>query len=365
MMSLRIFKQMDYLLLAVMLLLLVGGWFIMYSASYQESLSTGINYSYKQIIWIGIALVVFVIILFIDYRFLLRYSFVIYGLILILLLLVLFKGQARFGARRWLGWGGITIQPSELAKIGILLAITRYLVMDIERRETFRYILITGLLLAVPLFLIFKQPDLGTAVIFVPTVLVMLFVAGIRWRYVLIGGAAAMASAPFLWTLLKDYQKNRILSFLHPESDPFGAGYSIIQSKIAIGSGGVLGKGWLGGTQNRLNFIPERHTDFIFSVIGEEWGFAGAIIILILFFIVIAAGFGIARKAPDTGGRILATGIITLFSVQAIVNVAMTIGLVPITGLTLPFISYGGTSIVVTVAMIGLLQNIYMRRFMF
>ena len=365
MISLRVFKQMDYLLLITMLLLLVGGWFIMYSASYQEYLSTGINYGHKQLIWIGIALVVFIITLFIDYHFLLKYSFIIYGLMLILLLLVLVKGQARFGARRWIGWGGITLQPSELAKIGILLAVTRYLVMDIEKRETFRYILITGVLLAVPLFLIFKQPDLGTTIIFIPTVMIMLFVAGIRWRYIIAAAAAVVASAPFLWTLLKTYQQNRILSFLNPDNDPFGAGYSIIQSKIAIGSGGLLGKGWFGGTQTRLNFIPERHTDFVFSVIGEEWGFAGAIIILILFFIIIATGFGIARKAPDASGRILAVGIITLFSIQVAVSMAMTIGLVPITGLTLPFISYGGTSIVVTVAMIGLLQNIYMRRFMF
>lgn len=358
-------KHIDYLLLIAMLMLLVSGWFILYSASYEEHIATGIDYTEKQFVWMGIALIVFFFMLFIDYHFLLNISFIIYGIVILLLILVLALGEKRFGARRWIGIGGFTLQPSELAKLAVVMAAARYLVWDIENRRTLRYIILCGIVLLVPLILIFKQPDLGTTLVFIPAVSVMLFIAGIRWRYISAGGILAAAGAPFVWTLLKGYQKKRIFSFLNPESDPLGSGYSIIQSKIAIGSGGILGRGWLSGTQNRLNFIPERHTDFIFSVVGEEWGFLGAMVIITLFFIIIASGFNIARKASDTSGRLLAVGIITIFSIQASVNIGMTIGLVPVTGITLPFISYGGTSLVVTMAMIGLLENIYMRRFMF
>lgn len=337
----------------------------MYSASYEECIATGIDYPQKQLVWVGIALAVFFIVLFVDYHFLLNISFIIYSIVILLLILVLILGEKRFGARRWIGLGGFTLQPSELAKFGVILAIARYLVWDIENRRAFRYILLCGMVLSIPLVLIFKQPDLGTTLLFIPTVSIMLFSAGIRWRYIITTGILGGVGIPFIWSLLRTYQKKRIFSFLNPESDPLGAGYSIIQSKIAIGSGGVLGRGWLSGTQNRLNFIPERHTDFIFSVVGEEWGFIGAVIVVILFFIIIACGFNIVHKAPDVSGRLLSMGIITIFTIQVSVNIGMTIGLVPVTGIPLPFISYGGTSLVVTMAMMGLLENIYIRRFMF
>lgn len=365
MISFRQLKQMDYLLLLTVTALLIGGWFILYSASLEEQLATGIKYAEKQFIWVCISLIVFFIMVFIDYHFLLKISFIIYGITIVLLILVLIVGEKHYGAQRWISFGAFAIQPSELAKIGVLLAVSRYLVLDIENRRTFKYILICGLLLLVPLFLILKQPDLGMTLIFIPTILIMLFVAGIKWRYIILFGITSIAGMPLLWSFLKEYQKKRVLSFLNPESDPLGAGYSLIQSKIAVGSGGVLGKGWLSGTQNRLNFIPERHTDFIFSVIGEEWGFIGAVIVLLLFFIVLAIGFSIARKAPDISGRILSVGLISMFGVQVVINISMTLGLMPVTGITLPFISYGGTSLVVTMAMMGLLENIYMRRFMF
>lgn len=337
----------------------------MYSASYEERIATGIDYPQKQLVWMAIALAVFFIMLFVDYHFLLNISFIIYGLVIVLLILVLVLGERRFGARRWIGIGGFSLQPSELAKLGVILAISKYLVWDIDNRETLRYIVLCGIILFLPLIFIFKQPDLGTTLVFIPAVFIMLFIAGMRWRYIIVSGLLGASGIPFMWTLLKGYQKKRIFSFLNPEGDPLGSGYSIIQSKIAIGSGGLLGRGWLSGTQNRLNFIPERHTDFIFSVVGEEWGFTGAIVILTLFFIIIACGFNIIHKAPDISGKLLAIGIITIFSIQVGVNIGMTIGLVPVTGIPLPFISYGGTSLVVTMGMMGLLENVHMRRFMF
>ena len=352
-------------MLLAILLLLITGWFAVYSASYEERLVTGIDYPQKQFMWMCIAVAVFFITLAIDYHLLLKLSFVIYAVILGLLVLVLVLGEARFGARRWFSLAGFSLQPSELAKLGIILAISKYLVMDIDNRKYLRYIIACGIILLVPIILILKQPDLGTALVFIPTVLVMLFVAGIGWRRLLGISIIGLLSMPSAWFLLRNYQKERLLSFLNPEQDPLGSGYSIIQSKIAVGSGGLFGKGWLSGTQNRLNFLPERHTDFIFSIIGEEWGFIGAVAVLMLFFIIIAVGFNIAHKAPDLSGRLLAIGLITLFSIQVAINISMTIGLMPVTGIPLPFISYGGTSLVVTMAMLGLLQNIYMRRFMF
>lgn len=365
MISIRELKHIDYLLLLSVILLLVSGWFVMYSASYQERLSTGIDYPQKQLIWMTVAILFFFSMLFIDYHFLLNISFILYAVVICLLILVLTIGESRFGARRWIGVGGFTLQPGEFAKICVILAITKYLVWDIEKRQTLRYIIICGLILFLPLFLIFKQPDLGTTLIFIPTVFVMLFTCGMRWSYIIGSGITWVLATPLIWTLLKGYQKKRLFAFLNPELDPYGAGYSLIQSKIAIGSGGIFGKGWLSGTQNRLNFIPERHTDFIFSVIGEEWGFLGAIAVLLLFFVIIACGFNIAKKAPDISGRLLAIGLTTMFGIQVGVNIGMTIGLVPVTGIPLPFISYGGTSLVVTMGMMGLLENVYMRRFMF
>lgn len=358
-------KHLDYLMLLSAVILIALGWFAVHSASYEQRMATGVDYSQKQFMWICISIAVFLVMLVIDYHFLLKVSFIIYAVILGLLLFVLIWGQSRYGARRWVNIGILSFQPSELAKLGIILVVTKYLVMDIDNRKRFRYIVICGIVLLVPMMLILKQPDLGTALVFVPTVIVMLFVAGIGWKKLLTIGFIGALSMPACWFLLRGYQKRRLLSFINPEQDPLGAGYSIIQSKIAVGSGGLLGKGWLSGTQNRLNFLPERHTDFIFSILGEEWGFVGAIVVLILFFIIIAAGFNIAHKAPDYSGRFLAVGLVTMFSIQVVINIGMTIGLMPVTGIPLPFISYGGTSLVITMATLGLLQNIYMRRFMF
>jgi rod shape determining protein RodA len=365
MISFRELKNLDYFMLFSAICLLIGGWFVLYSASSQQRMSTGIDFTQKQFTWIAIAVFVFFICLIIDYHFFINASFVIYAIVMILLLLVIAIGGAKYGAKRWISVGGFTLQPSEIAKLGVILAVVKYLVWDIENRKTFRYIFWTGVIIIFPLYLIYKQPDLGTTLVFIPAVFAVLFVAGMRWFYVIFAFISTLVAMPLAWNFLRPYQKARVITFLNPENDPLGTGYSVIQSKIAIGSGGIIGKGWLGGTQNRLNFIPERHTDFIFSVVGEEWGFLGAFFIIVLFFMIAASGFNVARKAPDVSGKFLAIGLVTMFTVQTSVNLGMTIGLLPVTGIPLPFMSYGGTSLVVTMAMMGLLQNIYMKRFMF
>jgi len=365
MFRLKTIKNLDYLMLFASISLLLIGWLTVYSASYEQSLTTGINYPYKQFIWICVASVAFLSAITVDYHFLLKFSFYIYGIILGLLVFVLVLGRTHFGACRWLNIAGFSIQPSEFAKIAVILAVSRYLVLDIENRKSIRYLFISGIILIIPIIFILKQPDLGTTLIFIPILLVMLFVSGIGWKNILSIGVLGVLSLPSVWFLLRGYQKIRLLSFLNPDKDPLGSGYSVIQSKIAVGSGGLLGKGWFHGTQNRLSFLPGRHTDFIFSIIGEEWGFIGVIIILALFFIIIASGFNIARKASDLSGKLLAVGLVALFSIQTAVNISMTIGLTPVTGVPLPFLSYGGTSLVVTMTALGILQSIYIRRFMF
>jgi rod shape determining protein RodA len=283
MISFRELKNIDYFLLVSVMCLLASGWFVLYSASQQEEIATGIDFTQKQFIWMSLAVFVFFVFLLVDYHFLVNISFIIYGIVIILLLAVLFFGGAKYGAKRWINIAGFTLQPSEVAKLGVILAVVKYMIGDMEDRHNFRYIVLTGAIIIFPLLLIYKQPDLGTTLIFVPAVFAMLFIAGMRWVYVVFGLVVVFVSMPVVWNFLRPYQKARVITFINPESDPFGTGYSIIQSKIAIGSGGIIGKGWLGGTQNRLNFIPERHTDFIFSVVGEEWGFLGVLFVVILF----------------------------------------------------------------------------------
>jgi rod shape determining protein RodA len=213
-------------------------------------------------------------------------------------------------------------------------------------------------LVGVPLMLILKQPDLGSALLLVPASLVLMYVGGVQARWLLWMLVMGVASYPLVWNFLKDYQKERLAVFLDPQADPLGAGYNIIQSTIAIGSGGVSGKGYMQGTQTQLSFIPEHHTDFIFSVLGEEWGFVGCLTVLLLYYFLLRHSFEISRKARDREGSLLALGVTSMFAVQIVINVGMTVGLLPVTGLTLPFISYGGSSLLFSYAAVGMLLNI-------
>ena len=358
-------RYMDHLLNLVVLILITLSVFFVYSAAFDKSEGISKAFYQRQLIWGAIGFLFFLILFSLDYRRLLHFSFLIYGFGVLFLLLVLFVGTTKLGAQRWLNLGGFAFQPSEFSKLSLILGLTSYLSLFAERRFRFRHFIGALVIVGIPMLLILKQPDLGTALIYVPIFLVMLYVANVPLRYLVSLVVCGAAIAPLFWSFLREYQKNRLLVFIDPDRDPLGAGYNLIQSKIAVGSGGIWGKGWLEGTQNQLNFLPERHTDFIFSVIGEEFGFLGSVLILFLFFILIAGALNIADKAKDQPGQVMAAGIAAFFIAHVFINIGMTIGIMPITGLPLPFVSYGGTSLIAVLSALALLQNIYSRRFYF
>ncbi|MBL7084975.1 MAG: rod shape-determining protein RodA [Candidatus Omnitrophica bacterium] len=368
-------KKFDFILFLTTVLIFCLGLTFLYSATYQHSYRhSGIlsqNFLIRQLVWFIFGLLIGIIILKVDYQKWLELAYPVYGLNLIVLLLVLTIGQTKFGAQRWIAFGNIVFQPSEFSKLVIILTLARYL----SQKKTsltlnsswaggsrdIKVLATSFLLVCLPFVLIVKQPDLGTALTLIPILFAVLYIWGSPLRTLFLIFGTALLASPFLWQMLKTYQKRRILVFLNPNIDPLGAGYTIIQSKIAIGSGGFFGKGWLAGTQNQLNFLPERHTDFIFSVVGEEWGFLGAILLLILYFILIWRAFSIAQRAKNVPARLLACGIIVLLTFQIGVNISMTMGLVPVVGLPLPLISYGGSSLISTMVSIALLLNIGIR----
>ena len=359
-------KEIDYTLLIVATIIFIAGIFFLFSASYQKSKDFDRNFTLLQIMWMIVALGIGTVILLIDYNRLISSAYLIYGISILSLLIVLVFGIEKLGAQRWLHIGEISVQPSEFAKIAIVLALARYLGYNSGRMERFTSMIIPIVITIVPVALILVQPDLGTAIILLPVLFSMLYVSGVKVKHLLTLGLTGLAASPFMWHyLLKGYQKNRLMVFLDPNIDPTGAGYTITQSKIAIGSGGLLGKGWLSGTQNQLNFLPERHTDFIFSVVGEEWGYLGCTMLVLLYLFLIIRGMNIAYSTADTSAKLLVVGLVTLLSLQIFINIGMTMGLMPVVGLPLPLISYGGSSLVCTMAIIALLINVRMRRMIF
>jgi rod shape determining protein RodA len=335
----------------------------------------------KQIIWFFCGIVVFFGILFIDYQWFKRFSYGLYIFSLLLLILVLFIGKNTMGASRWINLGAISFQPTDFFKLTFLFTLSAYFV-DLKGSKivetsggesnssglTARTILKSFFLFVfLPVLLIFKQPDLGSAAIIFITFLFMVLLYGAESRVIKMAIIIGLISLPFLWPLfwenLKDYQKNRIQAFLSEEVDPAGIGYHIKQSKIAIGSGGFSGKGYLKGTQGPLRFLPERHTDFIFASFTEEWGFLGGLIVISLYILYLLRGFETTAKARDDFGRYLAFGITILTGIYIFINLGMAMGLAPVVGVPLPFMSYGGSALVSNFAMAGILANIRMRRF--
>lgn len=323
----------------------------------------------KQAQWITIGLVVMAVVIAVDYRTWCRFSYPLYGTTLLLLLVVLVAGKSAMGAARWISLGPIAFQPSELAKLALMATIAKYLADN----HTMGGLTLKGLLkpvalLLVPLLLIAKQPDLGTALLLLFVVAALLFVSGIN-RKTLTGivSSAALIS-PFalylFWHSLKDYQKNRLMVFFKPDIDPMGIGYHVTQSKIAIGSGMLTGKGFLSGTQSHLKFLPERHTDFVFAVFAEEWGLIGSMLLLVLYFLLIMRGIDIALSTKDRLGKLLATGATSMLFFYVLINMGMTMGVMPVVGVPLPLMSYGGTAMLTTFIAIGILLNVRMRRFM-
>lgn len=367
----RILLNIDYsLLLIVFLLFLIGLVMIMSTTSTTYSFSTNLFLA-RQIIAAIIGFILMLAILFFDYRRLKNYSEVIYIGTIIVLTLILFFGRTISGGQRWFYLGPINFQPSEMAKLGIIIALASIL-SDVEiKLKTLKDFLYPFFYVGLPVVLIFIQNDLGTSLVFVVILFGMLFLAGANARilFSILGGAFFFMTTWIVLHLqlgvpipLKQYQLMRLLIFLDPAMDPFQHGYNIIQSKIAIGSGGFYGKGLFSGTQNRLNFLPEQHTDFIFSIVGEEWGFVGSMIVLGFFFLLLYKGIMIIGSAGDRFGALIAGGILFMFSFHIIENIGMVMGLLPITGLPLPFISYGGSSLLTNLMAVGLLLNINMRR---
>ncbi len=359
----RLITHFDFGLLFLVLLISLIGEGAIYSASHFAG-SPPSDIYLKQLYWIGIGTVMLLATISIDYRTLHRYAYLIYAVALGLLLIVVLKGKVGMGAQRWITVGPLTLQPSELTKIALILVLSRYL-SDVQERGGFtagRYLNV-ALLIGLPLFLIVRQPDLGTSLMLLFISVTLIFLAGMPVRFFVYAGSAVLGAIPFLWGFLKDYQKQRILVFLKPDLDPSGAGYHIIQSKIAIGSGGFLGKGIMQGTQSQLRFLPEQHTDFIFSVIAEETGFLGALVLLLLFAYLVFKGINIALKTQDLFGTLVAMGVTTMIAYYIFINIGMTSGLFPVVGVPLPFISYGGSSLITLFIGVGLILNIRMRRF--
>jgi rod shape determining protein RodA len=317
----------------------------------------------RQIAWFGVGLVALVVIASIDYRRLVRAAPLIYVLGLGLLIAVFIVGRTVSGARRWVFVGPISVQPSELFKVCFVLMAVWLLTSRWAQPIGKLVLALVAPLIFVPAVLIIKQPDLGTALLLFPVLIALLVAAGMRMR--LLGGLvlAGLAATPLAWVFLKEYQRERILVFLDPFRDPLGSAYNVIQAKIAIGSGQLLGKGVAGATQSRLAFLPERHTDFIFAVFAETWGFVGCLVLLICYALLLLRGFDIAASTRELVGRLVALGVTALLATQILVNVGMVTGMLPVVGIPLPFMSYGGSSMVVSMMTIGLLLSVRMRQF--
>jgi rod shape determining protein RodA len=400
-------KRIDFILIFSLLGLLFIGLLALYSSSYSGSEDAAqSNHFIKQIGWMVIGISIMIIIYFIPHRWIYSSAYILYGIGLFFLLLILLIGKVGLGAERWLQLGPFSFQPSEFTKLATVLAVARYISNEEIDLNNPKYFIIASSFLIFPFILIIRQPDLGTSMVFMAMTLPMFYWAGLHLSnllliiapfffmlasfsfstflilmiilvgYLIYSRRSKMVFVsvfltniimglltPVLWNHLKPYQRNRIKIFLNPESDPKGAGYQIIQSKVAIGSGGSLGKGFMQGSQTQLRFLPEQHTDFIYAVIAEEFGFLGALTGLILFLILIIRGIQIASMVRSRFKSIVIIGITTIIFFHVSVNLGMAVGLLPVTGLPLPFISYGGSSLITNLSMMGIILNFYRNRF--
>ena len=361
----RLAIHFDWSLVLITSIVVLLGVINLYSASYasRELHSTPIYM--KQIYWIFIGIFIMLICFSLDYKLFERFSYPLFIFSVALLIVVFLFGKNISGSKRWINFGFISIQPSEFLKITLILALSKYFMKDDLKDLGPVHTLINPILIvSVPIALILNQPDLGTSLIVILIFFSILLFNGIRMRTVIIIiTSSVLAAIPLFIFYLKDYQKMRILTFINPSLDPLGSGYHITQSKIAIGSGNFWGKGFLQGTQNQLHFLPEQHTDFVFSVLAEEWGFIGSLIVVCLYILLILWGLKIAGSSKDTFGTLVSFGISSMFFWHTFINIGMSIGIVPVVGAPLPFMSYGGSSTVAFFICIGLLLNISMRRF--
>ncbi len=348
--------HLDAPLLVCLLALSAISLFVLFSASGQN-----MDIIWRQALRLGVAFLIMLALAQLNPATLMRWTPWLYGLGIALLLAVLFFGETGKGAQRWLDLGLFRFQPSEMMKLAVPMMVAWYL-SDHPLPPSLKRLSVASLLIIVPTLLIAKQPDLGTALLIACAGVFVLLFSGISWRLIISSGALLAACAPILWHFMHDYQRQRVLTFLNPEASPLGAGYHIIQSKIAIGSGGLYGKGWLNGTQSQLNFLPERSTDFIFAAYAEEFGLFGIIGLLSLYLLVIMRGLLISAQAQDSYTRLLGGSLIMTFFIYIFVNIGMVSGLLPVVGVPLPLISYGGTSMVTLMAGFGILMSIHTHR---
>jgi len=356
----------------IFIILLIAGFGIItiYSSTMSQPHVLDVPLYLRQIIWIFFGLICLLGISRISYLRLWEGAYLFYIIGVIFLLMVAFTGLVRLGAQRWLRIFWFSFQPSELIKLIVVIFLARYfskpglgLRHDVKDWGFIRATLIPFMFMCLPIFLIINQPDLGTAIFIFFIFIAMLFIAQVNFKFILFILLGIIIASPLLWQFLKDYQRIRLLVFLNPNVDPLGAGYTIIQSKIAVASGGLFGKGWLAGSQSQLQFLPESHTDFIFATFAEEWGFMGTSVLLLLYYFLIRYALKVAQKSPDYFGRLLAGGIALTLSIQILINIAMTIGLAPVVGIPLPLLSYGGSCLLVTFISLGILINIEKRLF--
>ncbi|MDH7603107.1 MAG: rod shape-determining protein RodA [Armatimonadota bacterium] len=357
----RYIRNFDFVLALATATILVFGCLAIYSAAGTKAT----YYVERQLVYALIGILGAIIAASIDHETYHRYAGKLYGWTIVLLLFVLKFGHQSKGAVRWIALGPFQFQPSEFAKVVMVICLAIFFATRQDQIREFKTVVLSLLYIAVPMLLIFKQPDLGTSLTLIAIWVVTAFVAGVDAKHLLAFGLFAVLLGVAAWYVpgvMKDYQKARLVSFINPNADPLGSGYHVIQSRIAIGSGRFLGKGYLKGTQRKLRFIPEQHTDFIFTVVGEELGFVGAVGLVALYFIFLWRALDIMAAAEDARGRLIAAGIVGMFLFHIFVNLGMTLGIMPVTGVPLPFFSYGGSSLVTALIAVGLLEGISIRR---
>lgn len=346
------YTHLDAWLLLLLLILCGFGLFVLYSASSQD-----MEYVQRQAVRMAAGFTLLGFLAQVRPRSFMLLAPWLYLIGVALLIAVMLFGVSAKGAQRWIALPGFRFQPSELMKLVLPMTMAAFLVRD-HLPPTLKRLVVAVIIMAIPTVLIMKQPDLGTSLLIASSGIFVILLSGIYWRYVLVALGLMAAALPVFWNIMKPYQQQRVMTFLNPESDPLGSGWNIIQSKTAIGSGGISGKGWLEGTQSQLNFLPESHTDFIIAVIGEELGLYGIALLTLLYLLIIARGMIIAARAADSYSRLLAGGVTLTFFVYVTVNIGMVTGLLPVVGVPLPMISYGGTSIVTLMAGFGILMSV-------
>ena len=363
--SRRALLSVDWRLLAAAAGLAALGVLIIYSTSGMHASLLRRSLYLKQATWMVIGLFAMALLCLFPYRTTWHIAYLFYGVLLVALLLVALLGRTGMGAQRWLSIGSFAIQPSEFMKLSLILLLARYFEDRREQLNAPRVFIVPILLTLLPTALVLRQPDLGTAIMLLLISASILIMMGLKIRWFVLLGAVGSAITPVLWHYLHDYQKNRILVFLYPDMDPMGAGYHVAQSKIAVGSGGLIGKGWMAATQSQLNFLPENHTDFVFAGLAEQGGFFGSLCLLLVYAYLLSRGLRLARDAHDLFTMVTSFGIVSMIAWQVVINIGMVTGIMPVVGIPLPLLSYGGSSMLMNMLAIGLLLNIQKSRYQY